>query len=278
MMPDRKKWCAARDYTFAIRHSPPAKTERDERRALELLMPVAVADQPLYQIVSGAAPATIDDVLQTMESIDQVLHNGDGLKWFNRLYTMVTKEVDLEPPAGGWKDADWLLRLDVVFAEFYFRAVAEFLSGASPVPSSWSAMLSARYTAGIDRIQFALAGMNAHINHDLSLALLETDRQRNVEPGEGSPQHVDYEAVNSLLNTVMPSALQMLAVGVLGEMAQDTGKIGRILAFWNLCSARDLAWGFADHLRGLDEIARPVALAAQDQMTGALGRAILTVA
>jgi hypothetical protein len=238
-------------------------------------MPVAVADQPLYQLVSGAEPTTIGDVLQTMESIDRLLSDGDGLKWFNRLYMMVTSEVDLHPPAGGWKDADWLLRLDVVFAGFYFRAVAGFLSGDATVPSSWSAMMTARYTAGIDRIQFALAGMNAHINHDLSLALLATDQLRNVEPDDASPQHVDYEAVNGLLNTVMPSALQMLAVGVLGELAQDTGKIGRILAFWNICSARDLAWEFADHLRGLDALARPVALAAQDQMTGVLGRAIL---
>src|SRR5271163_3095251 len=132
-------------------------------------MSVAVADQPLYQLLSGAAPATIDQVVQTMESIDQLLPDGDGLKWFNRLYMMVTREVDLNPPAGGWKDANWLLLLDVVFAGFYFRALAGFLSGASPVPMSWSAMLSARYAAGIDRIQFALAGMNAHINHDLSL-------------------------------------------------------------------------------------------------------------
>jgi len=241
-------------------------------------MSVAAADQPLYLLVNGAAPATIDDVVQTMEGIDQLLPDGDGLKWFNRLYMMVTREVDLEPPAGGWKDARWLLLLDVVFAGFYFRAVAGFLSGASGVPSSWNAMLSARYTAGIDRIQFALAGMNAHINHDLSLALLATDQQMNVEPDDASPQHVDYEAVNGLLNTVMPSALQMLAVGVLGQLAQDTGKIGQILAFWDICRARDLAWMFADHLRGLDDGARQVALDAQDQMTGALGRAILACA
>jgi Family of unknown function (DUF5995) len=245
---------------------------------MERLMSVAAADQPLYQLVSGAAPATIDDVVQTMESIDQLLPDGDGLKWFNRLYLMVTTEVDLHPPAGGWKDANWLLLLDVVFAGFYFRAVAGFLSGASGVPSSWNAMLRARYTPGIDRIQFALAGMNAHINHDLSLALLTTDQQMGIEPDDASPQHVDYEAVNGLLNTVMPAALQMLAVGVLGELAQDTGKIGRILAFWDICRARDLAWGFADHLRGLDDGARQVALAAQDQMTGALGRAILACA
>jgi hypothetical protein len=241
-------------------------------------MSVAPADQPLYEIVSGAAPVTIDEVLKRMESIDQLLPDGDGLKWFNRLYMMVTREVDLQPPAGGWKDADWLLLLDVVFAGFYFRAVAGFLSGATAVPSSWNAMLSARFTAGIDRIQFALAGMNAHINHDLSLALLATDQQMNLEPAEGSPQHVDYEAVNGLLNTVMPSALEMLASGVLGGLAQDTGKVGRILAFWDMCRARDLAWGFADHLRDLNAGARQVALAAQNQMTGALGRAILVCA
>jgi hypothetical protein len=241
-------------------------------------MSVAAADQSLYQIVSGAAPTTINDVLKTMESIDQLLADGDGLKWFNRLYLMVTKEVDLRPPVGGWKDADWLLQLDVIFAGLYFRAVADFLSGVSRVPTSWSAMLSARFRVGIDRIQFALAGMNAHINHDLSLALLATDRQMNLEPGAGSPQQVDYEAVNGLLNSVMPSALEMLATGVLGELAQDTGKIGRILAFWDMCRARELAWDFADHLRGLNQGTRQVALAAQDQMTGALGRAILVYA
>ena len=73
-------------------------------------------------------------------------------------------------------------------------------------------MLSARYAIGVDRIQFALAGMNAHINHDLSLALLATDQQRNVEPDLASPQHEDYEAVNGLLIRVMQSALQMLRV------------------------------------------------------------------
>ena len=36
-------------------------------------MPVAAADQPLYELVNGVTPATIDDVVQTMESIDQLL-------------------------------------------------------------------------------------------------------------------------------------------------------------------------------------------------------------
>jgi hypothetical protein len=241
-------------------------------------MPVRATDQPLYQLLSGAAPGTIGDVVQRMESIDKLLPNDDGLKWFNRLYLIVTKRVDQNPPEGGWNDPDWLLRLDIIFAELYFGAVAGFLCGDSAIPASWNVMLSARYAGGIDRIQFALAGMNAHINHDLALALQTTAQQMSLTPGDASPQHLDYLAVNGLLNSVMPSALQMLATGILGELAQDTGKIGRILAFWDLCRARDLAWEFANHLRGLDNEAQRVALVAQDQMTGALGRAILASA
>jgi hypothetical protein len=76
----------------------------------------------------------------------------------------------------------------------------------------------------------------------------------------------------------MPAELKMLATDVLGQLAQDTGKIGRLLAFWDVCKARDLAWDFADHLRGLNTLTRPVAMNAQDQVTGALGRAILACA
>lgn len=240
-------------------------------------MAVAAEDAALYGLVNGAAPENIEDVIATMQRIDALLADHDGLKWFNRLYLMVTEQVDLCPPAGGWKDAAWLLKLDVLFAGFYFRAVAGFLDGDATVPSSWTAMLSARRLPA-DRIQFALAGMNAHINHDLALALLATDAQMGAISITGGPQYVDYEAVNELLNTVMPRALTMLAADVLGMVAEDTGKVGRLLAFWNICKARELAWQFAGHLRTLEGMPRTAVLMTQDQMTGVLGRAILAFA
>jgi hypothetical protein len=39
--------------------------------------------------------------------------------------------------------------------------------------------------------------------------------------------------------------------------------------------ARDLAWDFADHLRNLNGMPRTVALSAQDQLTGVIGRSLL---
>lgn len=235
------------------------------------------ADQPLYDLVNGTSPATIADVIARMQAIDALLPANDGLKWFNRLYLMVTQQVDLHPPGGAWQSPVWLTQLDVVFANLYFGAVAGFLGG-QPVPSAWSALFEARYRTGVDRIQFALAGMNAHINHDLALALLATDAALNVIPAPNSPEFADYRSVNGLLNTLMPSTLTMLATDTLGVLAQDTGKIGRLLAFWDICRARDLAWDFANHLRDLTGLARDAALSAQDALTGVIGRAILAVA
>jgi len=243
-------------------------------------MPTAAqsaADQPLYDLLSGAAPSTIADVISRMQAIDALLPVNNGIKWFNRLYLMVTQEVDLQPPGGAWQSPVWLTRLDVVFAGLYFSALASFLAG-NTIPSAWSALFEARYRTGVDRIQFALAGMNAHINHDLALALLATDADLSIVPAANGPEHGDYQSIDALLKAAMPSELAVLATDTLGVLAEDTGKIGRILAFWDICQARDLAWDFANHLRTLNPLSRDAALGAQDALTGALGRAILVAA
>jgi hypothetical protein len=237
---------------------------------------LSAADQALSAIVSSATPNTIADVITQMQAIDALLPANGGLKWFNRLYLMVTQQVDMNPPGGAWQNPAWLVALDVVFARYYYGAIRGYLAGET-ISSSWSALFEARFRSGIDRIQFAVAGMNAHINHDLALALLETDASLNVMPAPGGPEHADFESVNVLLQTEMPAALQMLAADTLGVLAEDTGKIGRVLAFWNVRKARDLAWEFAEHLRGLSGVGRQAALDVQDATTGALGRAILTL-
>ncbi len=210
-----------------------------------------------------------------MRRIDNLLPSGDGLKWFNLLYMRVTQQVDSNPPPGGWEDSAWLTRLDVVFAQFYLNAISSWLNGSATVPGPWKALFEARFRPDIERIQFALAGMNAHINHDLALALLQADAELNLVPGKTSPEHADFEHVNGLLEAVLPTALQFLATGILGELAQDTGKIGRLLAIWKVGAARDLAWDFADHLRSLTGMARTTALTIQDQITGVVGRSLL---
>jgi hypothetical protein len=232
-------------------------------------------DQQLLKIVTAGQPVTIPDVIQVMKSIDGLLSNNDGLKWFNKLYLIVTQEIDGQPPATAWSDAPWLTRLDVVFAGFYFAAIGSFLNNDPETPSSWDALFESRDQPNIDRIQFALAGMNAHINHDLALALIKTNIEMKLTPALQSPEHDDYQRVNGILAQVLPKALAFLATGILGMAAQDTGKIGRLLAMWDVKMARDGAWDFGNYLRALPADFQPLALKAQDKITGLAGRGLL---
>ena len=199
---------------------------------------------------------------------------GDGLGYFNRMYQLVTDAVTARLAASAFADPAWIAQLDVTFGNLYLDAVRAASSGA-PVARAWDALLERRFDTGLAPLQLALAGMNAHINHDLAFALLRTNADRNVASSLASPQHADFEHVNGLLENTLPEALTVLATGPLGEAAEDSGKIGRYLAIWNVRVARDFAWSFADDLRTIGEPFRDVAIDAQDRMTGVLGRSLL---
>jgi hypothetical protein len=116
-------------------------------------------------------PAAVSDVLLIMRTIEATCVDGDGLKWFNWLYLQVTEAVESRIVAGGFNDPTWLAELDVQFDRLYFDALASSLSG-QPTPDCWQALFQSRRQAQTARIQFAMAGINAHINHTLRRRLL----------------------------------------------------------------------------------------------------------
>ncbi|MGZ8844741.1 MAG: DUF5995 family protein [Pyrinomonadaceae bacterium] len=234
-------------------------------------------EQVLFDTVSAQSPASIADVIAMMESIDAVLTTDDGLKWFNFLYLLVTREVQQRPPATGWLDPQWLSQLDVAFANLYFQALRNWHNNPNSAPRAWRALFESRYKAGIARIQFALCGMNAHINHDLPFALVQTDEAAHLTPTQGSPQHRDFESVNNILEQVEAEAMQYLSTGLLGTIAQDTGKLGGVLAMWKVRQARDTAWTNGEILWQIKtlKVARDKFSGVLDKMTGYAGRGLL---
>src|SRR5262249_24887555 len=147
-------------------------------------------DAELIEIASGH-PDTIPEVIQLFRRIDETCSEGDGLCWFNGLYLEVTETVQDHVNGGGFNDPAWLSSLDVQFARLYCSALKAFLEDGSG-PGCWKALFIARKDTRIARIQFALAGVNAHINHDLPEAIVETSVLRNTVPSHGSPQFQDF--------------------------------------------------------------------------------------
>lgn len=81
--------------------------------------------------------------------------------------------MDAELAAGGFLDAVWVGRWDVVFAGFYVEALEAGLRG-EPVSGPWAAAFAAADDPGgaLPPLRHVLLGMNAHINFDLPQALL----------------------------------------------------------------------------------------------------------
>jgi hypothetical protein len=201
--------------------------------------------QTIAAITSAQPINTIADVIRVMKQIDASLDDHDGLKWFNLLYLKVTESV-LNVTAD-WEDAAWLTRLDVVFAQLYFNALHPFHPSRA-----WRPLMQARRRSGIAPIQFALAGMNAHINHDLPRAVVMACGERGIAPAENTPQHRDFERVNPLLEKVEGEVKDFLATGLVGQIDQNLGRVDDVIAIWKIRKARATAWDNAEvfwHLR-----------------------------
>jgi hypothetical protein len=90
-------------------------------------------------------------------------------------------------------------------------------------------------------VQFALAGMNAHINHDLPLALVSTCTALATSPDTGE-HFADYQKVDQLLDAAEQSIRQSFESTP--ELAVDhhLSAVNNLIANWTINSARDLAW------------------------------------
>jgi len=193
------------------------------------------------------APQSIPDVLQTLQTIGTTCDDADGLKWFNWLYLQVTQAVEARVAAGGFTDSAWLAQLDVQFARLYFSALKSSLSG-EPAAACWQALFGSRNYSAIARIQFALAGINAHINHDLPEAIVATCQVTGTTPDSGGAHYGDYTALNSTLDGLIESAKLTLNVRLPGGALPPVSHLEDTIAAWSVSAARESAWQSAEQL------------------------------
>ena len=219
-------------------------------------------------------PQTIPDVLQGLRTIDSLCVNEDGLKWFNGLYLTVTQAIESRVNGGQFQDPAWITQLDVQFARLYFSTVRSALTGA-PCPGCWQVMFSVRGNVRLARIQFALAGMNAHINHDLCLAIEATCKATNTVPQHGTAQYNDYTAVNPVLDGLIDQAKQTLHVRLPGDPLPVISQLEDLIASWDVSAARESAWQNAEHLWYLPALLAAGLIDTIDGFTTVISKALL---
>jgi hypothetical protein len=191
---------------------------------------------------------TIPDVIGILENIESTCVDTDGLKWFNWLYLQVTQAVQARAnTAGGFTDPAWIAALDVEFAGFYFAAIRSALASCD-APGCWQAVFNGRNQPALARIQFALAGMNAHINHDLPQAIVGLCQSNGMGPAHGTTHYNDYTALNTTLDAIINTARRELNVRLAGDSIQDVTHLENLVAGWSIAGAREIAWKNAEVL------------------------------
>lgn len=215
---------------------------------------------------------TVDQVIERMRQLAGTLQPGDGVEVFNGMYLTVTELVQQRLAATYFDNAAAMAQLDAAFAARYLAAVEATVSGARPT-ACWRPLFELRGHRGIHPLQFALAGMNAHIEHDLPLSVVDLCRSLGCEPAD---VEADYLRINALLAQVEDEVRDELLAGP--EALDLADPLLHVIGVWSIDRAREAAWASVLTLWELREVPfvnRAVA-AALSSSVGMVSRALLT--
>ncbi|MFF0278084.1 MULTISPECIES: DUF5995 family protein [unclassified Streptomyces] len=214
----------------------------------------------------------VDPVVDRMRAFRAAWHPADGVAVFNRVYLTVTEEIGHAIEAGGFADRRAAATLDVRFAERYLAAVDAAATGL-PSPACWRPLFRYRRHPGVRPLQFALAGINAHIGHDLALAVVDTCRVLECAPADLEDE---FDRVGDVLVLLEERIREELMPGP--DLLEVADPLTHLLGCWSLDRARDGAWLAARslwQLRGLPELAEEFT-ERLDRSVGLVGRMLLT--
>ena len=201
-----------------------------------------------------------DPVSERMRTqAEQWQSNGDRRAIFLNCYTLMTGNMLAAIDAGEFNDADWVYSLLQHFAEYYFAALDAYEQGQQDIPPIWKLTFDTDNQPGTLVAQNLMLGINAHINYDLTLALVDmlAPDWAQLSPDERQGRYDDHTHVNwaiartidAVQDTVVePASPAMNIIDVLMGPV-DEWAVARMISEW-----RDTVWEQAIRLMdALDE-------------------------
>ena len=199
------------------------------------------------------------DTTEQLRSI--ALEASDASGYFSAMYARVTKAVDDSIAGNGFADGSGMATFARTFAGRYLTP----RSGRPPIPGCWKAAWDVSGDRGLLIIQHLLLGVNAHVNHDLPLVVVDLADER----GGLDAMRSDFDAINRILSATQPQVMHDLgSTSRWVNIASGLGG-GRMFDF-SLVVARRQAWRSAVRLYGMDPADRPADVAELDELVRVL--------
>ena len=218
---------------------------------------------------------TIEDVILIM---DEIVRNcrlrGSRLAYFTVLYRTTTHMVKKYCDEGGFFEDDKRMRkLDVAFANFYFKSLfADQHFKTKPPSRSWQVTFEAADNPKHVLLQHLLVGMNAHISLDLGVAtaLVGGDLSESLKR--------DFNKLNDVLASLIHVVqTEISSVSPLvGTVSKMTNRFENFAFDHGIRMARGRAWRFAEELSTTPRIMWQEVIAEHDKQVANISRRILS--
>jgi hypothetical protein len=127
-------------------------------------------------IVNMAKIKSVEAVLVELDLLDSKLSQNhlDQFSLFNQAYYVVTNTIKQAAEHDYFNNPEFIEKFSVCFARYYFQAINDTSTVGLDVAPAWAKINKAAEFKSVPSFILLLMGANAHINHDLPLALLET--------------------------------------------------------------------------------------------------------
>jgi hypothetical protein len=224
----------------------------------------AIFDSSTATPYMASAVTSVNAAVARMEALSAYIadHESrgalDGLACFNHLYTVITRRVRDGIADGFFEDIPFITQLDVEFANRYFDAIRahEWLPGSAP--RAWQVLFDRRSNKWIEPMQFAIAGVNAHVNLDLCVAVVNACAALRTHPTHGH-QHTDYLRINDIFAEEMKGLRQHYESGFSRMVDNLATPVLDAVCNWSVVTYRNIAWHKALELwdirrRGRDDL------------------------
>jgi len=190
---------------------------------------------------------TIDEVISQMEAIiSHSIKSNSRAGYFAALYYKVTCRVKQGIQSGEFENGQRMEQFDVTFANRYLAAYEQWINKTPVTSLSWKIAFDELEKPTVLVLQHLLLGMNAHINLDLGVAVVELATAQN-QPLEN--MHNDFNTINTILAALTYQVINELdQVSPLISLAGLHSKNDSLFIQFAMNNARDGAWCFAEEL------------------------------
>ncbi len=238
--------------------------------------------------IAGQQLKTIDDVIEMLRRMSVALEGladpsgNNPVLAFNELYLRITKDVKQNIVAGTYHDSFFMEILDVEFAKLYFEALQGWVHDRI-VPASWALLFQLEHD-GERHSDFegALLGVNAHINRDLTFALLNANA-RAGEPADWDKRHQDYDQINTIFGDRLDPIVNQLVDSltskswnliwrIVDDSLQD---IDEWIMRKTIVKCRDRAWNRSRCVRSRPELEKIAATSGRTQLATILAKVVI---